>query len=295
GENVDINNVACELMYPGDALALPTIGTEQSIQAIDIDMLKDYFRQYYCPSNMVLVAAGNLTHEVFLDLARSGFEKIARRGTGVPKDYFSGSIQENQQAPQFRIQKDVDSQDQLQICFRSVSYNHPDYYHAVLLSRIFDDGVSSRLQKVLREEQGLAYSVECRATSLADIGTIDFDVSVRPEKVTAILKVIFGEIKKFLRSGTGQEELDHIKKRYFFDLELEWDDPGKQVARYGFAELYTRVISLEEEQAMVQAVTAEDLDRVARKIFRPDNLNVILVGPHTPELDRELERLTREF
>jgi predicted Zn-dependent peptidase len=295
GENIDINNVACHLMYPGNPLALPTIGTEQSIKFIDAAMLRDYFEQYYCPSNMVLVGAGCLAPSEFLQQAQTFFEKIPRRGAGVPKDYFLNSTREDQTEPQFRVQEDVDSQDEVQICFRSVSYNHPDYYTGSLISRLFDDGVSSRLQKVLREEQGLAYSVECRATSLADIGTIDFDVTVRPEKVSEILQVIFGEIKKFLDFGVTQAELDHVKKRYMYDLALELDEPGKQAARYGFSELYSQVMTLEEERDLVESITLEDIHRVAESVFKARNLNVVLVGPHTQQSDRELEQLIREF
>ena len=295
GENVDINNVACALMYKDNALALPTIGTEDSIQAIDAAMLRGYFERYYCPSNMVLVGAGCLAQTHFLQLARMYFETLPRRGTAVPNDFFQNSVQEDQTEPQLRIQADVDSQDQVQICFRAVSYNHPDYYTTCLIGRLFDDGVSSRLQKVLREEKGLAYSVECRATSLSDIGTVDFDVMVRPEKVTAIVQVIFGDIKNLLKTGPAQDELAHIKKRYMYDLALELDDPGKQAARYGFSELYSKVITLEEERDLIESITLEDIRRVAESIFQPRKLNVVLVGPHTPENDRELERLIREF
>ena len=295
GENIDINNVACDLMYPDNPLALPTIGTEESIQSIDTTMLRDYFDKYYCPSNMVLVGAGCLAQSQLHQLAQTHFGKIPHRGTAVPKDYFADSVREDQTEPQFRVQEDVDSQDEVQICFRSVSYNHPDYYAASLISRLFDDGVSSRLQKVLREEQGLAYSVECRATSLADTGTIDFDVSVRPEKVAAIVQVIFDEIKKFLNSGVTLEELDHIKKRYMYDLAMELDEPGKQASRYGFSELYSKVITLEEERDLVESITLEDIRQMAELVFKARNLNVVLVGPHTPQSDRQLGQLIREF
>ncbi len=107
--------------------------------------------------------------------------------------------------------------------------------------------------------------------------------------------MIFGEIKKFLVSGVTLEELDHVKKRYMYDLALELDEPGKQAARYGFSELYSKVITLEEERDLVESITLEDILRVAESIFRARNLNVVLVGPHTPQSDGELERLTREF
>ncbi len=80
-----------------------------------------------------------------------------------------------------------------------------------------------------------------------------------------------------------------------YDLALELDEPCKQAARYGFSELYSKVITLEEERDLVESITLEDIRRVAEPIFKARNLNVVLVGPHTPQSDRELERLTREF
>jgi len=295
GDNVDINNVACALMYPDNALALPTIGTEESIRSIDAAMLRAYFDRYYCPSNMVLVGAGCLTEAEFFPLARKFFEPLPRRGLAVPKDHFARSTREDQTQPQFRVQEDIDSQDQVQICFRSMSYNHPDFYPLCLIARMFDDGVSSRLQKVLREEQGLAYSVECRATSLADIGTVDFDVMVSPEKVETSVKVIFEEIKRLLEYGATLEELDHVKKRYEYELAAELDDPAKQIARYGFPELYSETISLEEEMKIVQAITLEDIRRVSESVFQARNLNVVVVGPHSQDSDQKLEQMVREF
>ena len=120
-------------------------------------------------------------------------------------------------------------------------------------------------------------------------------MTVRPEKVFAIVRVIFSEIKKFLDTGVTQDELNHVKKRYMYDLALELDEPGKQAARYGFSELYSEVITLEEESDLVESITLKDIQRVAESIFKARNLNVLLVGPHTPKVDRELERLVREF
>ena len=114
----------------------------------------------------------------FLNVLEKYFSRLIGEGSPGYFNHFDETNEEQVQ-PQFLFQHDSDSQIQLQICFRAVSYNHPDYFIAALISRLFDDGVTSRLQKVLREEKGLVYSVECRATSLPDIGTIDFDVSVR--------------------------------------------------------------------------------------------------------------------
>ena len=295
GVDVDINNLACKLLYKDDMLACPTIGTEDTIREVTVEMLREHFRTFYVPGNMVLAGAGRVDHDVFLKLASKHFSNLAEGGRVISNGHFEGSLDETQSQPEVLFQHDSDSQVQLQICFRSVSYNHPDYFVVNLIARIFDDGVTSRLQKILREERGLVYSVECRATSLPDTGTLDFDVSVRSEKVVEVTKILLGEVKTLVGSGAEDEELDCIKRRYGYDLDYEPDDPYKQIMRYGFCHLYSREYSAEEERESIGRITTQDIQRVARKIFIPENLNFVLVGPHIPQLKKELEDIVRNF
>lgn len=295
GKNIDINNHACKLLYKGTSLAMPIIGSERSIRSITTEMIRRYFEEYYNSGNMVLVGAGCISHDYFLSLAERYFGPLPAHGTVISRDHFSGSIVEDQREPAVLFQYNSDSQTQLQICFRSIDYNNPDYYKMSLINGIFDGGVTSRLQRALREDRGLVYSIECRATSLSDTGTFDFDVVVSPEKVYRVADILFNEIKSFLRTGPAAEELEHVKKRYSYDLEFDLDDPYKQIIRYGFSELYSQYVTVEEERDIVESITCQDLLDIARRIFTRKNLNVVLVGPFTPELQRDLETFVREF
>ena len=295
GVNVDINNQACQLLYPDTPMALPTIGTEETIKSIKTEMLREYFNRHYVPGNMVLASAGPIKHENVFELSKKYFSSLKNGVEPFSKDHFIGSIQEKQETPGLHFQKDSDSQIELQICFRSCSYNDPDFLVLALISRAFDDGFTSRLQRVLREERGLVYSVECRATSMSDLGTIDFDVTMRPEKVMEVTNILLKEIKSFSREGPTEKELNHIKKRYFFELDSELDDPYRQVVRYAFPHLYSREISLEEERVLIKSITAKKIMKVAEKVFEPKNLNLILVGPYTLHLKSQLERLIEQF
>ncbi len=295
GVNVDINNQACKLLYPETPISWPTIGTEETIKAITVGMLKDYYNAHYVPGNMVLAISGPLEHDLNLSLAEKYFSDFSNGVAPITKNHFIGSISDEQARPQFLFQQDSDSQIELQICFRSCSYNHEDFLTMGLISRIFDDGFTSRLQRVLREERGLVYSVECRATSMSDIGTMDFDVTVRPEKLIEVTQVLLEEIKTFASQGPTDYEVAHVKKRYMFDLDSELDDPYKQVVRYAFPHLYSEELSVEEERNQVQMISKEKIIDVARKTFVPEVLNLILVGPYTPELKEDLEKLIRNY
>ncbi len=294
GEDVDINNLACKLLYPNDALAWPTIGTEESIKEINVETLKVRYEEYYVPGNMILVQAGRVEHDVFMGYANKYFSRLTGEGA-ISANCFAGCLEELHTQPEFLFQHDSDSQIQLQICFRGVSYNHPDYFVTNLISRLFDDGVTSRLQNVLREEKGLVYSVECRATSLPDTGTVDFDVSVRSEKVIEVVEILLNEIKKLVLDGVDAGELESVKRRYGYDLDYELDDPYKQIVRYGFCHLYSSQFTADEERELISRISPQDILRVARDIFVSEKLNFILVGPYTSELKNTLERIVQDF
>jgi len=274
---------------------MPTIGTETTIKSISREMLRNYFDTYYQTQNMILMGAGPVVHEQFYGHARQYFSKIPDRGRGVKKDHFQRSMIEDQKAPAQTFQYDSDSQIQLQLCFRSRSYNHPDYFPLCLIGRIFDDGFSSRLQRALREDRGLVYSVECRITSFSDTGTVDFDVMVRPEKVCEVARILTAEIKTFLETGPSDSELNHVKQRYFYELDVDRDDPCKQIIRYGFPHLYSDVVTAEKEWTMIEKITCEQILNVARKVFIPDNVNLVIVGPYTAKIEKELIEIVESF
>ncbi len=295
GVNIDINNQACKLLYPETPMAWPTIGTEETIKNIQTEMLKEYFDRHYVPGNMVLAFAGPIDHAEVIDLSKKYFSVLKNGNEPFSKNHFIDSISEEQKSPGLHFQEDSDSQIELQVCFRSCSYNDPDFLVLALISRVFDDGFTSRLQRVLREERGLVYSVECRATSMSDLGTMDFDVTVRPEKVVEVTRILLKEITTFAKEGPTESELAHIKKRYFFDLDSELDDPYKQVVRYAFPHLYSSEMSLQEERELIESITAKKMLEVAEKVFEAKNLNLILVGPYTSELKSRLEGLIHQF
>jgi len=295
GVNVDINNQACRLLYPDTPISWPTIGTEETIKSITVEMLQGYYNAHYVPGNMVLAMSGPVEHDRHLALAEQYFSSFSSDVVPATKNHFIGTIPDEQSKPQFLFQQDSDSQIELQICFRSCSYNHEDFLTMGLISRIFDDGFTSRLQRVLREERGLVYSVECRATSMSDIGTMDFDVTVRPEKLIEVTRVLLEEIKTFVTEGPTDDEVAHVKKRYMFDLDSELDDPYKAVVRYAFPHLYSVELSVEEEISQIQMISKERIIEVARKTFVPEVLNLILVGPYTPELKQDLETLIHNY
>ena len=98
-----------------------------------------------------------------------------------------------------------------------------------------------------------------------------------------------------MKEGPTENELAHIKKRYFFELDSELDDPYRQVVRYAFPHLYSSEMSLEEERILIESITVKKMQEVANKVFDSKRLNLILVGPYTSKLKSQLEDLIHKF
>ena len=80
GKNIDINNIACSVMYENDPLAMTTIGTEESIRKIDVKMLNEYFQNFCSMENMILAGAGAISHDKFFSLAEKYFDPLPAKG-----------------------------------------------------------------------------------------------------------------------------------------------------------------------------------------------------------------------
>lgn len=295
GDNTDINTLACGLLYKNTPLAWPTTGTPETINKITEESLRKYFEEFYVPENMILAAAGPVYYPEFLEAVKKQFSGFSPGGSVVTKDHFKSSVDAEQKKAAWVFQHDTDSQIQLQVCFRSVSYNDPEYLSANLISRIFDDGATSRLPRILRETRGLVYSVECRATGWPDIGTMDFDVSVSPDKACEVLEILLDEIRTLVDKGPEEGELERIQQRYFYELDESQDEPAQQIMRHAFPLLYSKVMTLEQERETVRGITHEKIMDMARQIFTRDRLNVIVVGPYTQDLKKQIEKIAEVF
>lgn len=264
-----------ELLYGDQPAGWEIGGTEATVNAMQAADLRRWFDAHYVAENTIIAVAGGIDPEQVKKKVEDTFSTI-RQAEKANKL----AVVETQQAPGIiTASKDVE---QLYVSLGVRGYNMFDdrRYSAGLMAQILGGGMSSRLFDEVRQKRGLAYYVWASNTSYTDSGYFEVGAGLNQEKASEGIHVILAELAKVAADGVTQEELKRVKDqaegRMAFTLESTngvTDDYG------GSALFYDRVITPEEEQAKIQAVTKDDIKAVAANIFTDERLNMAIIGP----------------
>jgi predicted Zn-dependent peptidase len=249
-------------------------GDEEGIRGLPDATIRGFWRTTYRPANTVISVAGDIDHAQAVELAAAAF------GTG------NGAIPGFDPAPTLpagdraRLGKRQTSQAQLVIGLPALRRDHPDSWVLALLNVVLGDGMSSRLFQSVREERGLAYDISSGLVDYADAGALEISAGVDPAGLREAVGAILDELVRLRDELVPAEELDKAKRYISGGLELRMDDTRHVASWIGGQEaLHDRVLTLEEALAAVDAVTAEDIARVASDLIRDDGLRLAAVAP----------------
>jgi predicted Zn-dependent peptidase len=168
----------------------------------------------------------------------------------------------------------------LSLAMPGVSMSHPDRHALAFLSIILGEGMSSRLFAELREKRGLAYDVSTYAVHLLDTGTFNVYTGVDPKNSTEALKVIFSELQRLAQEGPDADELSKARELSKGRLLLRLEDSRAVSGWIGAQDLLLgHVRTVDEAVALMEAITLEDLQRLAREYLDPRQARLAVVGP----------------
>ena len=275
-----------EMLWPSHPLGRDVGGTKASITDITRDMMLDHMARCYSPSNVVVSVAGNLTHQKVVERVESlgGSWPSASPLSWYPVDHM-------QSAPQFRMEYRKTEQTHLSIAVPGVSLKHPDRYALDLLSVILGEGMSSRLFIEVRETKGLAYDVHSGVSHFLDCGAFVITAGVDPKRVYEAVQTILVEVSR-LTEGVPAEELAKAKRLIAGRLLLRMEDTRAVSGWMGNQELLLGHVSdLEEVMERIDAVTEDEIRRVATELLVTQRLNVAVVGPNRGQ--RRLQQLLK--
>lgn len=289
GRDIDIDNVAKRAAFGEHSLAYKIAGTSESVAALTRDQLLEHHRRFYGGRNMVLVAAGPLRHEQVLELAShhfAGLPPLERNVDAAPPPWPRG--------PTFVHVEHEESQVDLRLTFPVPPEMHPDFASVMVLRRILDDGLSSRLQVNIVDRKGLAYSVAAGVDAFSELGTFEVDLSCAPAKLPAACAELLRILGELCEREVEEEELERARLRHRIGLEFALDSPGDLAGWFGGTALFHEPEEFSARIARVDAVTAADVRRVARRAFRRENLVVTAVGSPSVLVLSELQTLVRD-
>src|SRR5918911_1681234 len=154
-----------------------------------------------------------------------------------------------------------------------------DRYAASLLASVIGGGTSSRLWQEVREERGLAYSVGAVGSHYTDAGVFQIYAGTSPEHLDEVLDISLAEMRRVLREAVGEEELQLVKDQAVSSILLGLESTSARAGTLARQEIvHGRRIPPEQVIARIEAVTPEDLLRVASEFFRTDALAVGALG-----------------
>ena len=269
-----VHDLFAETAWPGHPLGRPVIGTAATVGAMEREQLEAFYRGGYAPERLVIAAAGDVTHEGLTTLVRDALEgggATVRRTPGAPPTFG---------APQAAYDTRSSEQVHLVLGYEGMSRNDPDRYAMSVLSVLYGGGMSSRLFQEIREKRGLAYSIYSHEHLHLEAGTFTVYVGTSESTAGEVLKLAREEAAKLAGGEASDEEVERAKGHMRGGLVLGMDDPGGRMSRLGRSELvHGVVLTVDELLARVDAVSTEDVSRVAKRVFASGGAVLACVGP----------------
>ena len=248
-----------ETAYAAQTLGAPILGTPDIIKGMSRESLTGYVERLYTPNNMVISVAGNAKHDDVVDQVQKLFTHLppSREATYAPAQYTGGEC---------RAQKDGE-QAHVIVGFQGISHYDDDNFAAKVLSQIMGGGMSSRLFQEIREKRGLVYSIYSYNMTFNDDGHFGIYAGTDPKSLPELLPVLCEELNN-IREDITEEELKRAKARLRASmLKGEESVLRRNNSQAGFLLKHDRILDIEERMSLLDAIEAEDVLRVARRIF----------------------------
>jgi predicted Zn-dependent peptidase len=260
-----------ETAWPDQPIGRSILGTPETVKAFNAESIRSYLDTHYRAPNMILSAAGKVDHDEIVALAE---EKFASFSGDVPtrsgKARYTGG--------EVRKTRDL-MEAQVLLGFEGRPYGHDDYYAAQILGSVLGGGMSSRLFQEVRETRGLCYAIYAFHWAFSDTGLFAIHAATGADDLAELMPVLADEL---VRAGEAIEEAEVARSRAQIraSLMMAMESPAAragQIARQMM--IYGRCLTSEDIVARIDAVTAEDVRRVAAEIFANSAPTLTAVGP----------------
>lgn len=269
-----IYNVWDEAYFGDSPLGWEIAGDEDTVRSLSDADVRDFWAAHYRPSNLVVSVAGDIGHEQVVELVERAFGQ----GDGVDQPYLPAPASPVERA---RTVRRNTAQAYLCLGVTGLSRDHADQWTLDLLNTVLGDGTSSRLFMKIREEDGLAYDVHSFQTDYADCGTLQISMSVAADAVRPATEGALAELSRLRDERVAQAELERARNYTVGRLELRLEESRAMASFLGTQEaLHDRVMTMDEVIEALRAVTADDVQALAGRLFRDESLCAAAIGPH---------------
>ena len=267
-----VHEIFTQGFWEDHPLGRPILGTRDTVESFDSTLLRQYFRNAYIAPNLIVSAVGNLDHARVRELVEKAFISVPRSGEAVTED--PPTV-----APKVLIRNKELEQSHLCLGASSYPQSHEDRYSSYVLNTLLGGSMSSRLFQNVREKRGLAYAVFSGLSAYRDAGNITIYAGCSNEAVGEVIDLVVEELRGVKQTPVPDAELRRAKDHLKGSLMLSLENTASRMSHLARQEIYfDRQFGLDETLAGVERVTAEDVQRVARDLFRNDSLSATVLG-----------------
>ncbi len=269
-----VGSVYDQLLFGDQPLGWDILGTDETIRAATRHTFLTYLESWYRPERIVVGVAGDIG-DGLVDRLEGLLGGVQQRETGV-----AAPVVLPPDGPPVLLHTKKSEQAHIMLGVRGYELGHPDRYALQLLAVVLGGGMSSRLFTEVREHRGLAYYVHAGHSSYTDAGSLYSQAGVDVSRVDEAVSTIVGELRKIADEPVPAEELEKARgySRGRFVLRLE---TPQGTIQYGLRRevLEGEIEEPDEVLRQLDAVTAEDVQRVARDLIEGRRIFLAAVGP----------------
>lgn len=247
-----------ETAYPNHPLGRAILGTPEIVKSITQHDLRAYMKREYIASRMIFAAAGGVDHNTIVDLCRKNFTQLSSHSAETFKE---ASYQGGQSFVKRKLE-----QVHLVLGFESCPAAHPDHYAMAVFASLLGGGMSSRLFQEVREKRGLVYTIYAFKTAFQDSGLFAIYAGTGENQVDELLPTVKGILRDF-PDTLEDKEIERSKAQLKASILMSLESTTARCEKLAQQlMIYNRSIASEEVIAKVNAVTRDDIIRVATQV-----------------------------
>jgi predicted Zn-dependent peptidase len=259
--------------YRGTALGRLVLGTTESVNSLQRQDLRDFWKARYQPNNTLFSIAGKFDWDHVVEQLQALFGNWS--GTAAPSP---------EQVPHptssVSLEHQEGKQEHLGLMFPFPNYTDPDYYPAMMISEVLGGNMASRLFVEVREKRGLVYGISAGLTGNKHIGAMRIYAGTTPEQGRECLQVIVNELRKLEQDGITEDEMARAKVQLKSENVMRSEGSGARMGALARSWWYERKLrTIQEVKEAIDAVTQEQVMTVLRRFSPLSPLTVGAIGP----------------
>jgi len=263
-----------KLMYGETPEGRPVIGPKENIKKFTRQDFINYRKKHYVAEGTIVVVSGDVSSKIVEKSVEKYFSRIS-----ISKKSRKTKIKEAQKTPAILIKEKETDQIHVALGFRSYPINDKRAPALSVLAQVLGGGFSSRLYRKIRTEMGACYYIISFNDPFTDYGMAGVVTGIEKSRINEVIKAILNELKVMTTELIGEKELQKTKDYMIGHMYMGLETTDSLATFYATEEAVAgKIKTLKEMEEEIRKVTAKDIQKVAKEVFKNEGLNLAVVG-----------------